>query len=298
MTNSLNACYLSLDVEDYRHATMLDMGLRPLTNPEQTWRGLRQIFSVLRKAGAHPNMTLFTTGQIARDQPDLVREMSRLGHEIACHGDQHENVYALSRTEFSNHIRRTKDALEDTCGQPVIGFRAPNFSIDERSPWAYSTLAEAGFLYDSSLVMGTPRASRDPYEVFTHSGHRLYEFPLYRHPVVGTRGIRVIGGTYFRWLPLSIIITLMRQAITLGYVPLVYLHAADADDQPCPVRWKDMHGLSYLSRSRWVIRQKQWTLGTGTVAGKLLAVLKIFPHLGPMRAALPMNNWPQLQQTH
>ena len=290
MTNIPNACYLSLDVEDYTHATMLDMGLRPRTNPEQTWRGLRRILSVLRQAGGHPNMTLFTTGQIARDQPDLIREMSRLGHEIACHGDQHENVCTLSRTEFAGNVRRAKDALEDACGQRVIGFRAPNFSLDERSTWAYAVLSEAGFLYDSSLVMEAPRVSRQPYDVFELSGARLYEFPLYRYPVVGTRGIRVIGGTYFRCLPLSAIIALMRQALRLGYTPLVYLHAAHADDQPSPVTWKDMQGLSYLSRSRWTIRQKQWMLGTHAVADKLLALLKLFPHLGPMSTTLPMKD--------
>ena len=47
MTNRRHACYLSVDLEDYKHATMLDMGLRPLTNPEQTWRGVRRILSVL-----------------------------------------------------------------------------------------------------------------------------------------------------------------------------------------------------------------------------------------------------------
>lgn len=82
----------------------------------------------------------------------------------------------------------------------------------------------------------------------------------------------------------------MRQALRLGYMPLVYLHAADADDQPSPVTWKDMRGLSYLSRSRWIIRQKQWMLGTEAVADKLLALLKLFPHLGPMSTTLPMHH--------
>jgi peptidoglycan/xylan/chitin deacetylase (PgdA/CDA1 family) len=104
MTYIPNACYLSLDVEDYPHATMLDMGLRPRTNPEQTWRGLRRILSVLRQAGGHPNMTLFTTGQIARDQPALIREMSRREVSLAINmkyltlaGRVHRNVRARMR---------------------------------------------------------------------------------------------------------------------------------------------------------------------------------------------------------
>ena len=237
MTNNRYACYLSVDLEDYKHATMLDMGLRPLTNPEQTWRGVHRILSVLRRSASHPNLTFFTTGQVARDQPDLVREMAGLGHEIACHSDQHENVFTLDRTEFLNNLQRAKASLEDASGQRVMGFRAPNFSIDERSPWAHATLAEAGFIYDSSLVTDIPRTSTGAYDVLDLSGQWLFEFPIYCHKVIGTRGIRVIGGTYFRVLPLSLILTLVTQAIEQGYVPLIYLHAADADDRPSPVRW-------------------------------------------------------------
>jgi len=292
MTNSRYACYLSVDLEDYKHATMLDMGLKPLTNPEQTWRGVHRILSVLHGTDSHPNITLFTTGQIARDQPDLVLEMTRFGHEIACHSDQHENVFALDQPRFLNNVLRAKTSLEDACGQQVIGFRAPNFSIDERSPWAYSTLAEAGFRYDSSLVTSAPRTRTGAYDVFDLSGRRLFEFPIYRHKVTNTHGIRVIGGTYLRLLPLATILRLMHKAVELGYVPLIYLHAADADNQPNPVLWNEMSGLSYLSRSRWVIRQGQWALGTEAVADKLLALLKVFPHLGPMRTALPLQGTP------
>lgn len=287
MIKNRYACYLSIDLEDYKHATMLDMGLRPLANPEQTWRGVDRILSVLRASGSHANLTLFTTGQIARDQPDLVMAMSRLGHEIACHGDQHENVFTLDRTGFLNNVRRAKASLEDACGQQVVGFRAPNFSIDKRSPWAYTTLAEAGFIYDSSLATSAARTNTDAYDVLGFSSYRLYEFPIYRRTITDTHGIRVIGGTYFRLLPLSVILTLMKKAIDLGYVPLIYLHAADADDRPSPVGWREMSGLSPLSRSRWVVRQAQWSLGAKTVPDKLLEVLKIFPHLGPMRNALP-----------
>ncbi len=93
-------CHLTVDLEDYKHATMLDMGLPPRTNPEQAWRGLTRIFSALQSTSGDPHVTLFTTGQVARDQPDLVGEMVRCGHEIACHGDQHEDLFTLDRKDF------------------------------------------------------------------------------------------------------------------------------------------------------------------------------------------------------
>jgi hypothetical protein len=267
---------------------MLDMGLTPLTNPEQTWRGVHRILSVLGKTASDPHITFFTTGQIARQQTDLVREIAGLGHEIACHSDQHENVYTLSRAGFLKNLARSKAALEEASGQRIIGYRAPNFSIDQRSGWAYPALIEAGFVYDSSMVNGNPRTDSRAYDVMEFGGLQLFELPVYWHRITRKHGIRVIGGTYFRLLPICLIVALMKQAIARGYIPLIYLHAADADDRPSPVRWHEMRELTCLARSRWVIRQKQWSIGSASVVDKLREVLKTFPSLGPMRTALPL----------
>ncbi|MEK6801328.1 MAG: polysaccharide deacetylase family protein [Nitrospirota bacterium] len=280
-------CHLTIDLEDYKHATMLDMGLPPRTDPDQAWRGLTRIFSALRTTAGEPHVTLFTTGQVARDQPDLVGEMARRGHEIGCHGDQHEDLFTLDREGFLRSLRRAKASLEEAAGQAVLGFRAPNFSLDDRSPWAYDTLNETGFLYDSSLVTEGPRTAAEQYDCLPLGDRRLFEFPLYRRRIGPRHGIRVIGGTYFRLLPLPVILRLMDEAIDNGFIPVVYLHAADADDRPSPVRWHEMQGLPTLTRSRWTIHQTQWTLGTKGVAEKLRAVLERFPNLGPMRKALP-----------
>ena len=281
------ACYLSIDLEDYKHATMLDMGLEPRTNPEQTWRGVNRILAVLRESDSQPALTLFSTGQVARNQPDLIREMAAQGHEIGCHSDQHENVHTLTRSGFLHNLRRAKDSLETAGGQRVIGFRAPNFSIDDRTSWAYPALAEAGFTYDSSVASSRRRTTAEPYDVLRLPEGELVEFPIYRHVLAGNHGIRVIGGTYFRLLPLELIVMLMKKSASLGYVPLIYLHAADADDQPSPVRWNEMSRLPYLSRCAWSLRQQQWLLGAHTVADKLRAILALFPHQGPMHRALP-----------
>ncbi len=284
----MKACYLSVDLEDYKHATMLDMGLVPTTNPEQTWRGVHRILSVLAKTDSHPHITFFTTGQVARHQPDLVREIGRQGHEIACHSDQHENVYTLNRARFLDNLYRSKAALEEACDQRIVGYRAPNFSIDQRSTWAYPALLEAGFAYDSSAVSASPRTADHAYDVLEFSGRRLFEFPVYSYKIANLFGVRVIGGTYFRLLPISLILALMTKAVAQGYMPLLYLHAADADETPGPVQWNEMQGLNCMARTRWVTRQKQWSVGCRSTAGKLLEVLRVFPSLGPMRTALPL----------
>ena len=56
-----------------------------------------------------------------------------------------------SPAEFRADIRRAKAVLEDVAGQPVVGYRAPTFSIGASERWAYAILAEEGFRYDSSV---------------------------------------------------------------------------------------------------------------------------------------------------
>src|SRR5260370_18734884 len=90
----------------------------------------------------------------------------------------------MTPAEFRTDIRRAKQRLEDLVGAPVIGYRAPNFSIGPRQSWAYSILMEEGFQYDSSTDpilhdrYGRPNAPRFPYGVFRGRMAWLTGFPL------------------------------------------------------------------------------------------------------------------------
>ena len=61
-------------------------------------------------------------------------------------------------------------------GEPVVGFRAPFFSITADALWALDVLREEGFLYDSSIFpvwnhrYGIPRAARQPGLIATPAG--------------------------------------------------------------------------------------------------------------------------------
>ena len=95
--------------------------------------------------------TFFVLGEVASEHPAIVRTIAEEGHEIACHGYHHTLVSGQSPEEFRVGIRRAKAVLEDVGGQPVIGYRAPSFSIGPSERWAYAILAEEGFRYDSSV---------------------------------------------------------------------------------------------------------------------------------------------------
>jgi polysaccharide deacetylase family protein (PEP-CTERM system associated) len=112
----------------------------------------RQLETLLPLLARHKTKaTFFVLGMLARSAPALVKRVAAEGHEIACHGDQHNLVYRMSPKEFEDDTRRAKELLEDIAGVPVRGYRAAEFSVRNSSLWALEVLARLGFAYDSSI---------------------------------------------------------------------------------------------------------------------------------------------------
>ena len=65
-------------------------------------------------------------------------------------------------------------------GAPVVGYRAPTFSLVRETAWAIDVLAESGMEYDSSIYpvrhdrYGMPAAPRNPFIART-SSHGILE---------------------------------------------------------------------------------------------------------------------------
>jgi polysaccharide deacetylase family protein (PEP-CTERM system associated) len=150
--------------------------------------------------------TFFFLGRIARDLPRVLRQVAFEGHEIGCHSFEHRRIYGLQRPVFEEQLRQAKRFLEDTSGQPVYGFRAPDFSITQSSAWALDTLKEVGFVYDSSIF---PFGWHDVYGIKGAQPHihilpnGLIEWPL---PTLEFWKKRwpFGGGGYFRLYPLAL----------------------------------------------------------------------------------------------
>jgi len=161
---------MTIDVEDYFHVSVFD-GLVPRHRWEQmesrvvaNTERLLELFSESRLRA-----TFFVLGWVAERHPRLVRSIAAAGHEIASHGYAHRLVYDLTPRQFRDDIRRSKDLLEAEASCPVVGYRAPSYSITPRSLWALDVLIEEGFLYDSSIFpihhdrYGIPISPRHPY---------------------------------------------------------------------------------------------------------------------------------------
>src|SRR5262245_5382928 len=197
---------LTVDVEDYYHVEAFANVIR--REDWQKWESRieRNTHRLLELFASHNTKgTFFILGWVAERHRRLVREIASAGHEIACHGYDHQLISNQNHAEFRADIRRAKFLLEDISGEPVVGYRAPTYSITQRTIWALDVLVEEGFQYDSSIFpiyhdrYGIPDAERFPHVICRETGDTI-EFPPSTVRVAG-QNLPVAGGGYFRLLP-------------------------------------------------------------------------------------------------
>src|SRR6185436_998093 len=134
---------MTIDVEDYFHVSVFD-GVVPRSQwpalESRVCRNTERILGVLDEAGVLA--TFFVLGWVAERHPALVRRIAAAGHEIASHGYAHRLVYDQTPDAFREDVVRARLLLEDAAGVPVLGFRAPSYSITPKSLWALDILIE------------------------------------------------------------------------------------------------------------------------------------------------------------
>jgi polysaccharide deacetylase family protein (PEP-CTERM system associated) len=236
---------LTVDVEDYFHVSVFDGVL-----PRQRWDAMEsrvcantdRLLAVFDAAGVRG--TFFVLGWVADRFPDLVRRIAAGGHEVASHGYEHRLVYDQTPHAFREDLRRAKAVLEAATGLPVLGYRAPSYSVTPRSLWALDILIEEGYAYDASIFpihhdrYGIPVSARHAYRIERGPGS-LIEAPgsTVRW---GPLNLPIGGGGYFRLLPYAWTKWgIARLNRVEGQPAIFYLHPWEIDpDQPrLPVPW-------------------------------------------------------------
>jgi polysaccharide deacetylase family protein (PEP-CTERM system associated) len=197
---------MTVDVEDYFHVSAFASVVSPSEwdlYESRVCRNTERLLAIFEQAGVHA--TFFVLGWVADRYPSLVRRIHRAGHELASHSYDHGLVYDKEPETFRADLRRSRTAIEQAAGVRVLGYRAPSYSITERSLWALDVLVEEGYQFDSSIYpirhdrYGIPSWQRHIH-VITRSAGRLVELPgsTVRH--LGTN-LPIGGGGYFRLLP-------------------------------------------------------------------------------------------------
>lgn len=234
---------LTVDVEDYYQVSGFESQIAFESWPQYESRVLGNTWRILELLHFHKvKATFFVLGWIAEYYPQVVLAIREEGHEIASHGYRHRLIYNMSREEFRQDTERSKGILEDLCGVPVVGYRAPSYSIIRETLWALDILAELGFLYDSSIFpihhdrYGIPSAGRFAYFHSLSEERRLLEFPLSTVKLFG-KNVPVAGGGYLRLLPYRFIRWGIRQINEKeGQAAIVYLHPWEIDPEQPKVR--------------------------------------------------------------
>jgi polysaccharide deacetylase family protein (PEP-CTERM system associated) len=126
--------------------------------------------------------TFFVLGWIAERHPGIVGEILAAGHEIGSHGHLHERAYDLGADGFARDVQRSLGALRAAGASQVTAFRAPEWSINDRSLWALDHLVRQGFAVDASMaplrIVGSVDYPRHPHVRETGSGPILELPPL------------------------------------------------------------------------------------------------------------------------
>lgn len=214
-----------------------------------------RVLDLLDRHGARA--TCFVLGWVADRVPGLVREIERRGHEVASHGYHHQLLTHLTPEEFERDLQRGLEALRNAgVTSEVIGYRAPSFSVVERTKWALPILERHRFKYDSSMMpvdfhpdYGVPGGPLHPFKVT----EGLTEFPLSCIELFGRR-VPCCGGAYFRLLPYAFTRYGMRRCEAEGRSAVFYFHPWEIDPGqprmklPLSKRVRHYYGLRGMER--------------------------------------------------
>jgi polysaccharide deacetylase family protein (PEP-CTERM system associated) len=227
---------LSVDVEDYFHPSEVQRSVDPSRWDDLPSRVCDSTQEVLDLLAAHDTRaTFFILGWVAHRFPALVRRIADAGHEVACHSFAHSLVYDLTPAQFKADTLRAVDAIAQASGQRPTAYRAPSYSVTNRSLWALEVLIECGFTTDSSIYpihhdrYGIPGHPRHPHILQTPSGS-IVEVPPATAALSPSRIVPVGGGGYLRLLPYRYSAAGIRRINHIEHAPAcIYFHPWEID---------------------------------------------------------------------
>lgn len=219
---------LSVDLEEWYHPQYVK-GKCPENKVENAPQDLSKTLDLLERFKT--DATFFVVGEIAQRYPELIEKIRDGGHEVAFHGADHEPLWEKNAETFRSEIR----LFNSTVGKNCLGFRAPSFSLDNRTGWALKILEESGYRYDSSIfpvrtsLYGVQNAPLKPYKPSVNDvasedpDGKIMEFPLLVYPLSRFR-LPAAGGFYLRFLPVNFMLKAVEKANKNGYPAVLYFH--------------------------------------------------------------------------
>jgi polysaccharide deacetylase family protein (PEP-CTERM system associated) len=269
---------LSFDFEDWHQLVYRAVGVAGADVRHAAFeRQIEAILALLEELNIRA--TFFLLGMTVENYPDLARRVAEHGCEVASHGYGHERVYRQDAKSFGNDVARSLDLIAEVTGRRPAGYRAPAFSINRRTPWAYEVLAKLGLRYDSSQY-DSPRipdrihpVPQHPYPIALEGGRELWEFPIATWPV-GGRSLPIGGGGYWRVVPRAVLLRALGHVAADGGLPVTYLHPYECDPEALEIALPPE--ASTKQRVRAQLRRAQRNLGRGRIRARLRDIAQHF----------------------
>jgi len=219
---------LTVDFEEWYHPEYVKDKC-PESKEDNALHDLSETLNLLEKHKLAA--TFFIVGEIVQKSPALIEQIKQGGHEVGFHGIDHEPLRMKDFNKLTSEIKEFNALINGNC----IGFRAPSFSLNNKTKWALEVLAKNGFKYDSSIfpvrtpLYGVRHAPTHPYKPshedisIEDEENTLWEFPLHIYSASILR-LPMAGGFYLRFFPLELINKSIKKANREGRPAVLFIH--------------------------------------------------------------------------
>lgn len=255
----------SMDVEDWYHLDYFDR--RTCRRDLSLLDGI-EVYRDLLAAERVPS-SYFVLGELASSLGGLLRELAADGADIGSHGWDHRRPLTMAVDEVEADLRQSRAELEQCLQRPVLGYRAPCFSLDRPR---LERLRAAGYLYDSSRIDFGDHPLYGTLELngFERVGGEIYrdgsfvEFEVSTLPVGGKR-VPVSGGGYLRLLPWTLTRWLVGRYLREHQLYTLYIHPFELSRRPDP---------PLPAGTKWTTRRR-FSVGRAQVADRLRRLIAL-----------------------
>ena len=231
---------LGIDFEEWYHPELIKDHVKNDQKIPKIFKGVDIILDLLNKHNI--SATFFVVGEILQHDPELIDKIISNDHEIAFHTMHHDRIDSLN---FLNSFDDELKEFQKITNNKSKGFRAPTFSLNEKSSSIIKMLEKHNYIYDSSIMpaktsmYGNPNADKKPYKITSENlennseNGKLWEFPLMVTKLLGKQ-IPAAGGFYLRTLPLSIIKNAIKNYENKSMPACFYVHSWELTPELMP----------------------------------------------------------------
>lgn len=221
-----------MDVEDWYHTYFPEADV---DRSQSLMDGLNVVLDIMNQKKIKGSF--FVVGEIIDSIRDLLCQMDKDGHDIACHNMIHIRPVSMSLSDFEEQLVQAKNKLEAVLGHKVSGYRAPSFGIDDER---LEIVMKSGFSYDSSKLKPQKSAKYGVLNLdsFIETAPCIFKKNSFTEFEVSTQKIgsmnMLLGGGYIRMLPWFFMKHMTQKYLDSGKPYVMYIHPIDLSPKPMP----------------------------------------------------------------